>query len=147
MRLGIVIGIRTLVCDNLAFYGDFQPVLAKHSRNFSLIETLAVAVDRMQRNFEPMRDQVERWRATQITDDFAKLTIYRAFVEGKLDVPRHLARSVHREYFQPSIPEFAARTMSSLENAFTSAIKSLEPIPFFKATAKLGTFFATDEAA
>jgi hypothetical protein len=64
MRLGIVIGIRTLVCDNLAFYGDFQPVLAKHSRNFSLIDTLAVAVDRMQRNFESMRDQVERWRAT-----------------------------------------------------------------------------------
>jgi hypothetical protein len=30
-------------------------VLAKHSKNFSLQDSLAIGVDRMQRNFEPMR--------------------------------------------------------------------------------------------
>jgi hypothetical protein len=30
--------------------------------------------------------------------------------------------------------------MWSLSNAFTSALKSLDPIPFFQATAKLGSF-------
>jgi hypothetical protein len=37
----------------------FKPVLAKHSKSFSLIDCIAVGVDRMQRNFEPMRKQVE----------------------------------------------------------------------------------------
>jgi len=140
MRLALVIGRRTMVCDNLAFYGDFQPVLAKHSKNFSLHDAIAIGVDRMQRNFEPMREQVERWRATQITDDEARLVIYRAFVEGDAELPRHLARAVHNEYFNPTLPEFTARTTWSLENAFTTVLKALDPIPFFKATAKLGTF-------
>jgi hypothetical protein len=44
---------------NIAFSGDFTPVLAKHSKSFSLIDCISVGVDRMQRNFEPMRKQVE----------------------------------------------------------------------------------------
>jgi hypothetical protein len=47
---------------------------------------------------------------------------------------------VHRLYFEPEYPEFSARTMWSLLNAFTSAFKRLDPIPQFKATAKLGEF-------
>src|SRR5213593_2581579 len=92
MRLALTVGYRTFVCDNLAFQGDFTPVLAKHSKNFSLIDSIAIGVERMQRNFAPMQKQVEDWRAAQITDDCAKLTIYRAFIEGDLAVPRHLAR-------------------------------------------------------
>jgi hypothetical protein len=144
MRLAVTCGWRCLVCDNLAFTGDFTPLMAKHSKNFSLIDALAVAVDRMQRNFEPMREQVERWRETQLSDDEARLVIYRAFIEGQLDAPRHLAREVHRQYFHPELPEFQPRTMWSLQNAFTTALKALDPIPFFKATAKLGTFFSTN---
>jgi hypothetical protein len=41
--------------------GVFTPVLAKHSKSFSLIDCVSVGVDRMQRNFEPMRKQVEAW--------------------------------------------------------------------------------------
>jgi hypothetical protein len=43
---------------------------------------------------------------------------------------------VHRLYFAPQYSEFAARTMWSLSNAFTSAFTKLEPVPQFKATAK-----------
>src|SRR5215470_11099335 len=35
LRLGITVGVRVFVCDNLAFQGDYTPVLAKHSKNFS----------------------------------------------------------------------------------------------------------------
>jgi len=140
MRLALTVGYRVFVCDNLAFQGDFTPVLAKHSRNFNVLDSLAIGVDRMQRNFEPMQLQVEDWRNLQIGDDFAKLLIYQAFIEGEFDVPRHLARDVHRAYFNPTIPEFAPRTMWSLENAFTTSLKALDPIPYFRATAKLGTF-------
>lgn len=118
----------------------FIPVLAKHTKSFNLVDTLAVGVERIQRNFEPMQRQVERWRQTQLTDSHAKLIFYSAFVDGKLEAPRSLLPDVHRLYFEPEYPEFCAPTMWSLSNAFTSAFKKLDPIPQFKATAKLGEF-------
>ena len=140
MRLGMTVGYRVLVCDNMAFSGDFTPVLAKHSKNFSLIDSLSVGVDRMQRGFEPLVQHIEGWRQAQVTDAEAKLLIYRAFVEGELEAPRHLARTVHDEYFLPTHEEFAPRTLWSLSNAFTSAFKKLDAIPQFRTTAKLGGF-------
>jgi hypothetical protein len=115
-------------------------VLAKHTKHLSLVDVLSIGVDRIQRNFEPMKKQVEAWKATRIPDEAAKLVIYRAFVEGELDVPKHLARHVHDLYFNPQVEEFAPRTMWSLSNGFTSAFKELEAIPQFRATAKLGAF-------
>jgi hypothetical protein len=115
-------------------------VLARHTKNFSLQDSLAVGVDRMQRNFEPMKRQVEQWREKQISTTAAKLVIYQAFIESDLDVPKHLARHVHELYFGPTHPEFEPRTLWSLSNAFTSAFKQLDPIPQFKATAKLAGF-------
>jgi hypothetical protein len=120
--------------------GVFTPVLAKHSKIFNLIDTLGVGVDRIQRNFEPMQRQVEHWRQAQITDERAKLILYAAFVDGKLDAPRSLLQEVDRLYFEPQYEEFSGRTMWSLSNAFTSAFKKLDPVPQFKATAKLDEF-------
>jgi len=140
MRMALTVGYRVLVCDNMAFHGDFTPVLAKHTKHLSLVDILAVGVDRMQRNFEPMRKQVESWKGARLPDEAAKLVIYRAFIQGELDVPRHLARRVHHLYFDPRVEEFAPRTTWSLSNAFTSAFKDLDPIPQFKATAELAPF-------
>jgi hypothetical protein len=47
--------------------GAFTPVLAKHSKNFSLQDSLAIGVDRMQRNFVPMRRQTEQWRTRWVS--------------------------------------------------------------------------------
>ena len=143
LRLSCTVGVRVFVCENLAFSGDFTPVLAKHSKHFSLQDSLAVGVDRMQRSFEPMRQQVEAWREQQLSMATAKLVIYRAFVEGELDAPRHLAPAMHQLYFNPRHNEFQPRTIWSLSNAFTSALKQLDPIPQFKATAKLGAFLGS----
>ena len=140
MRLALTVGYRVFVCDNMAFQGDFTPVLAKHTKHVNLVDILSIGVDRMQRNFEPMRKQVEAWKQSCLTDEAAKLIIYRAFVEGELDVPKHLTRPVHDHYFNPTVEEFAPRTLWSLSNAFTSAFKDLDPIPQFKATAILGSF-------
>src|SRR5436190_23899535 len=113
MRLAAVVGVRVLVCENMAFSGDFQPVLAKHSKHFSLQNALSIGVDQMQRNFDGMRAQVEAWRQSQLSDVAAKLLIYRAFIESDLEVPRHLAKPVHDLYFNPSVEEFQARTLWS----------------------------------
>jgi hypothetical protein len=140
MRLAMVVGVRVFVCENMAFSGDFQPVLAKHSKHFSLQNALSIGVDQMQRNFDGMRRQVETWRESQLSDVAAKLLIYRAFIESDLEVAKHLARPVHDLYFSPQHEEFQPRTLWSLSNAFTSAFKQLEPIPQFRATAKLAVF-------
>jgi hypothetical protein len=46
-------------------------VLAKHTKHLSLVDILSVGVDRVQRNFEPMRKQVETWKGTRLLDDIA----------------------------------------------------------------------------
>jgi hypothetical protein len=99
MRLALTCGYRVFVCSNMAFSGDFTPVLAKHSKSFSLVDAISVGVDRMQRNFEPMRKQVEAWRQAKLTDVTAKMIIYEAFIESELEAPKHLARRVHDYYF------------------------------------------------
>ena len=66
-------------------------MLAKHTKHLSLVDILSIGADRGQRNFEPMRKQVEAWKTTRLPDEAAKLVIYGAFVEGELDVPKHLA--------------------------------------------------------
>src|SRR5262245_25246920 len=57
MRLALTIGYRVFVCDNMSFRGDFTPVLAKHSASMNLIDLVSIGVDKMQRNFEPLKTQ------------------------------------------------------------------------------------------
>ena len=140
MRLALTVGYRVFVCDNMAFHGDFEPVLAKHSKSLSIVNLMSVGVDQMQRNFEGMKRTVTAWQESQLSDDRARLIIYRAFVEGGLEAPRHLDRVVHAQYFNPQYEDFTPRTLWSLSNAFTTAFKELEPIPRFKVTAKLAGF-------
>jgi hypothetical protein len=65
----------------------------------------------MQRNFEPMRERVEAWQKRELTNVTAKVVIYEAFVERKLEAPKHLARTVHDLYFEPKYEEFRPRTI------------------------------------
>ena len=101
MRLAMTVGYRVFVGENMAFSGVFEPVLAKHSKHFSLQNALSIGVDQMQRNFDGMRKQVDTWKEAQLSEVDAKLVIYRAFIESDLEVPRHLARPVHDLYFSP----------------------------------------------
>src|ERR1035441_2130647 len=89
----------------------------------------------MQRNFEPIRKQIEACQKSELTDVTAKVVIYEAFVEGKLEAPKHFARTVHDLYFEPKYEEFRPRTIWSLSNAFTSAFKELDPVPPFRSEA------------
>jgi len=57
----------------------------------------------MQRNFEPMRKQVEAWQRSELTDVTAKVVIYEAFIGGRLEAPKHLARTVHDKEFLKEI--------------------------------------------
>jgi len=142
--LGLTVGYRVFVCDNLAFHGDFTPVTRKHSKHFDPLEVIEGAVGKMQRHFEPMKRQVNAWQRYDLPDLIARNVIYSAFIERRLDVPKHLADDVHEFYFHPKHPEFEPRTRWSLSNAFTSAFKLLEPVPQMQATAKLAPFLEAE---
>jgi Txe/YoeB family toxin of Txe-Axe toxin-antitoxin module len=140
LRLAMTVGYRVFICDNLAFKGDFTPVLAKHSKSLNLIDLVSVGVDKIQRNFEPLKTQINDWHSHRLNDRDAKEVIYDAFLDSDLKLPRYLLPAVHSLYFDPQIEEFKPRTLWSLSNAFTSAFKELKPVKQFQVTAKLGDF-------
>lgn len=141
MRLALTIGYRVFVCDNMAFSGDFTPVLAKHSASFNLIDLVSIGVDKIQRNFEPLIKQVQLWQDMPISPNDARLAIYWAFVDKMAHLPAKLMREVHRLYFEDE--RFEANRIWRLSNAFTSALKELDPVQQFPATAKVGQFLTT----
>jgi hypothetical protein len=138
--LALTVGRRVLVCDNLALYGDYSPLLRKHTKHVEIDSIMSIAVDQMQRNFEPMKRQIAFFRGCDLSDQRAKLIIYDAFLGGAADLPKHLGSVVHDHYFNPRYPEFEPRTLWSLENAFTSAVKELEPISRLRAIGRMAPF-------
>lgn len=148
MRLALTAGYRVFVCDNMAFSGDFAPLSHKHTSKFSLRDSIAIAVDRIHRNFETLQKQVDAMTKFGLSDDDAKLFIYRAFLDRALKgVPRNLMWDVHDHYFEPKHEEFRKRNLWSLSNAFTSAFKALSPMKQYDVTARLGQFFADEGSA
>ncbi len=143
MRLALTAGYRVFVCDNMAFSGDFSPLLHKHTSKLNLTDSIAVAVDRIYRGLDSLANQIKLMREYGLTDNDARLIIYRAFVEKVLKgVPRQLMPAVHANYFDPGHEDFCSRNLWSLSNAFTSAFKSLGPLKQFEATAKLGLYIS-----
>jgi hypothetical protein len=73
-----------------------------------------------------MLKQVEAWQRSELSDVTANVVIYEAFVEDKLEAPKHLARTVHDLYFKPKYEEFrrkrsrAFRTRSSRQTSVMS---------------------------
>ncbi|HXG56139.1 MAG TPA: hypothetical protein VNJ03_12235 [Vicinamibacterales bacterium] len=118
----MVAGFRVFICDNLAFRGDFFAIAKRHSKKLmdEFIDTVSIGVDRVQRHFVPIQERVNAWQNHQLPDIEAQSIIYRAFIAGELEAPKHLAPLVHQEYFEPKVREFEPRTVWSLQNAFTT---------------------------
>lgn len=143
MRLALTAGYRVFVCDNMAFSGDFTPLLHKHTRNLELSDSISIAVDRIHRGFEPLKQQVQRMKEQVLTEEEVKLIIYQAFLDRNIrGVPRHLMPLVHDFYFSPKHESFIPRNLWSLSNAFTAAFKKLAPGKQFEVTARLGAYLS-----
>lgn len=141
MRLALTAGYRVFVCDNMAFSGDFTPLLHKHTRNLELRDSISIAVDRIHRGFDHLEGRIAAMKQLLLTDNDARLIIYGAFIEGRIKaLPKNLLPVVHHKYFSPEIDSFRSRDLWALSNAFTSAFKELAPIKHFEVTARLGSF-------
>ncbi len=145
MRLALTVGYRVFCCSNMMFKGDYHPLIARHSNQFNLIDQVSIGVDKIQRNFEPLNKQIDMWSAKAISDDDARIILYKAFIEKGLPVPLKLLKDTHNHYFSPRHDEFAPRTLWSLSNSFTSAFKELDPLKQYPATAKLADFLTQFE--
>lgn len=71
-----------------------------------------------------MRRQCESWRGLQISDERAKLTIYRDFVEGELDAPPVVAPDFEDEEGAVASSPLLAR-LFQLPEAMRSTTESL----------------------
>lgn len=140
-RLSLAVGYKVMCCSNGMLHGDFLPLAVKHSANLELDDSLALGIDRIRRRFGDLESAIKFKQEKLIEDTSAKEFIYNAFTNGKF--PVSLFRTVHSEYFEkPSYDEFKPRTVFSLENAFTTSFKKLQPLQQFEQTARLGKFLS-----
>jgi hypothetical protein len=55
-----------------------------------------------------MKRQIDAWKGYELPDLRAKEVICKAFIEGDLEIPKHLAKHVHQNYFASEVPELPA---------------------------------------
>lgn len=141
-RLALAVGYKVMCCSNGMLQGDFLPLSVKHTANLELDDALALGIDRVRRRFGDLESAIRHKQEKLITDTAGKEFIYDAFTAGKF--PVSLFRTVNSEYFEkPSYDEFKPRTVFSLENAFTTSFKKLQPLQQFEQTVRLGKFLTS----
>lgn len=107
--LGLTVGYKVFVCDNLAFHGDFTPVTRKHTSKFDEVEVIDFAVTKMQRHFEPMRRQIDAWQGFDLPD--AKATVLQLKPEFWPAVPEAMTkllshtRDPYKDMMEPAAEE------------------------------------------
>ena len=141
MALEIAVGVRVLVCDNLAFSGDLIALRRKHTVKFDLNADLSRAVDRYQAHLTALQRTIAAAREAPIADEEAKGLIFEAFRYEIL--PIRYFKQVAETYFNPAadMTDVQPRTMWGLHNAFTRAVRQMAPAPAFQTTTELGKFF------
>lgn len=126
MSLGIAVGASVLVCDNLALCGDIT-ILRKHTLNVIRdMQTLALSgLYRSQQAYSQILEDAEAMRLVEIDDDHAHRMLGLVYGRGII-TPRQIPVA-HHEWQKPSHADFEERTVWSLYNAITEALKSAPP--------------------
>lgn len=147
MSLGMVAGYRVVVCSNMMFSGDFEPIFRKHTSGLYLRDVLIIGLEKMVKLIDPVRTSIQTMQDTFIHNAEAKEIILDALFKGV--IPKHLLEPIYNYYFVPEqayetpseIEAFTGHTLWSMSNAFTSSIKMLNPIAQFQYTAKVAEYF------
>jgi hypothetical protein len=91
---------------------------ARETREIVLVDRLHFRRRRSDAaQFRTHAKQVEAWQRFELTDVTAKVVIYEAFVEGKLEAPKHLACSVQDLYSSRGRKNFSP-ARSGVSNRF-----------------------------
>jgi hypothetical protein len=136
--IGLCCGSRVFVCDNLAFSSEI--VIAKKHTRFGLQrfhERLSDAMTGLAKYQEIETARITRFQDTILNQDRANSLILQAYEAGIISTL--LLPQVIQEYRKPQHSEFEPRTVWSLLNAFTEAMKPRQnnPVAFADATVRL----------
>ena len=136
---------RVFVCDNLAFSGSGGTVVLsrKHTSGFEIGEVFPPAIDLYLDKCGVWRADIDRMADFELTDGRAKEIVYDAFMGRRAALPVRLMDDVHRLYFDDEIQlaKFEDRSLWSLNNAFTEAVKGLRAVPQQRYGLEIGRYF------
>jgi hypothetical protein len=140
MAIQIAVGARVFVCDNMSFGGELIAV-RKHTSKLELGEEMDRAMYKYMQGFRRLQEDIQVQKETVLEDRKVKTLIYDIFAQ-KI-VPVRLFPFVTAHYTHVRQDNQIPITGWWLHNAFTAHIKDLKPAPAFRATARLGKFFAS----
>ena len=140
MSIQVAVGCRVFVCDNMSFLGELISV-RKHTKNLNLAEEMDRVMFRYMQGFRRLQDDIAVRENTLLDDAKVKTLIYDVF-ERKI-VPMKLFGPVSAEYAHVRDDSSVRMTGWWLENLFTNHIKTMQPAPAFRATARLGKFLSS----
>jgi len=119
---GLVAGAQVFVCDNLSFHGEVQ-LSRKHTRFIGrdLPMLTQRAIGQLQDKWQHQEQRIESYRSRAIDDRDAHDLMVRAVDVGVCPVT--VLPKVVQEWREPSHDVFRQRTVWSLFNGFTEALK------------------------
>jgi hypothetical protein len=119
---GIVAGAQVLVCDNLCFSGEIL-LARKHTGHihYDLPVIAERAVDGLRGFWYDHTQRVAAYREKRLSDTRAHDLVVRAVDSGVM--ANSYLPKVLGEWREPAHPEFRARSVWSLQNAFTQVFK------------------------
>ena len=143
LSIQFVAACRVFVCDNWAFSGSDGAVFLKrkHTARLNVRSIVPSTVDQFLERTGAFRHDIDRMRNDELTDGRAKVIIHDAFSAGLM--PLRLFHVVSSLYFddEAQAEKFPERSLWSLNNAMTEAVKRLKPAPQQAAGLRLGRMF------
>ncbi len=126
MSVGIAIGASVFVCDNLALTGEIA-IARKHTSNVwnDLEELIITTIYRSQHNFSRIVEDAQVMQGQHLTDNDAYRLLGLLYGQGVI-TPRQIP-VVKKEWLTPSHDEFEDRSVWSMYNAVTEALKTAPP--------------------
>ncbi len=127
MSIGLAMGASVFVCDNLALQGEIV-VMKKHTKNVWLaLETTCIqTLYRSQDCFAKITEDAAAMKSYPV-NDLEAFKLMGLLYGRDIISPRQLT-VVKEEWLRPTYEEFRPRTMWSLYNACTEALKSSPPL-------------------
>ncbi len=119
---GLVAGAQVFVCDNLSFHGEVE-LSRKHTRNIGRDLPLLTerAIGQLQESWHCQEKRIDRYMGHTLADRDAHDLMVRAVDVGVCPVT--VLPRVVQEWREPSHEVFRERTVWSLFNGFTEALK------------------------
>lgn len=129
LALGLTVGLRVLVCDNLAFGGE-TTVHRKHTSGIDIQSLIPGAFDKVAYQFTRLEETIDGLKIQTITIDEARvITVMAAEINA---IPSCDILNVLDTFKNPPHEEFRASTRWNLHNAFTEVGKKYSPTRAFQ---------------